>query len=766
MINIHVNDPGHVALRRAGRVAIVFPVAFAIGNYAVGDTSTALYCAFGSFGLLSLTDFGGRRKRRLLYYCILGVVSVVNISFATLCSQVLAVSIASMAVAAFVMLFAGLINAYVVAMTSAMLLMYVLPVTVPGDIDTIPYRLAGFGIAWALSVPAALFLWPYFSRNVFRPKAAQACEALAGVLEALPVGSAVSPAAGEEAARRFQALRDVLSALRQQWLATPFRPTGTTEAERAVARLMNELDWLYGLLAPPIGHPDAPPVLYGHVRTREDAAVVGACAVLLQDCGAALIELRHAPRPQRVAESAEAALLSLERQLPNLAVPDHPVDHQAQSTEWLTALAPSFRLRALTYTTASLAADVAVAIGDREAAPPDPRQADSPRLWRQVIEATTPALSGTWDSLRRYLTPRSVWFRNSVRGAVALAGAVAVAGGFDLQHGFWVVLAALTVLRTKASGTQATALRAVAGTLLGFVIGAAIVYPDWADGDFLWAVWPITIFFAAWGGTISLILGQAAFTVMVVILFNLLGEGWRVAVVRIEDVLIGCAVAVGAGFLFWPHGAGAALADRLAAAYRSSVALLAAVLRGAARRADLANSLAAPRRAALADSALLDDAVRQYLSEHGTLRLSKEDLVTLIGGASRVRMIAHSLLDAVRANTAELVDGFDWQQVSALGAYEDLLSRDLTAVQAWYAALSDALSSGGQVLPPYALDMSAHGCILGELRDAAAADKRVIRPALTLVLVGQHLDYLARLEGRLEPAAERVAGWRRVAWWR
>ena len=349
---------------------------------------------------------------------------------------------------------------------------------------------------------------------------------------------------------------------------------------------------------------------------------------------------------------------------------------------------------------------------------------------------------------------------------MALAGAVAVAGGFDLQHGFWVVLAALTVLRTKASGTQATALRAVAGTLLGFVIGAAIVYPDWADGDFLWAVWPITIFFAAWGGTISLILGQAAFTVMVVILFNLLGEGWRVAVVRIEDVLIGCAVAVGAGFLFWPHGAGAALADRLAAAYRSSVALLAAVLRGAARRADLANSLAAPRRAALADSALLDDAVRQYLSEHGTLRLSKEDLVILIGGASRVRMIAHSLLDAVRANTAELVDGFDWQQVSALGAYEDLLSRDLTAVQAWYAALSDALSSGGQVLPPYALDMSAHGCILGELRDAAAADKRVIRPALTLVLVGQHLDYLARLEGRLEPAAERVAGWRRVAWWR
>ena len=54
---------------------------------------------------------------------------------------------------------------------------------------------------------------------------------------------------------------------------------------------------------------------------------------------------------------------------------------------------------------------------------------------------------------------RSVWFRNSARGAVALAAAVAVAKVSDVQHAFWVVLGTLSVLRTSATATGQTALR-------------------------------------------------------------------------------------------------------------------------------------------------------------------------------------------------------------------------------------------------------------------------------------------------------------------
>ena len=70
---------------------------------------------------------------------------------------------------------------------------------------------------------------------------------------------------------------------------------------------------------------------------------------------------------------------------------------------------------------------------------------------------------------------RSVWFLNSLRGALALAAAVAVADLSGVQHGFWVVLGTLSVLRTSAASTGSTAWRALAGTVVGFVVGAALL---------------------------------------------------------------------------------------------------------------------------------------------------------------------------------------------------------------------------------------------------------------------------------------------------
>ena len=72
----------------------------------------------------------------------------------------------------------------------------------------------------------------------------------------------------------------------------------------------------------------------------------------------------------------------------------------------------------------------------------------------------------------RHASLRSVWFFNSLRSALALAVAVAVADVSGVQHGFWVVLGTLLVLRTSASATGATAWRALAGTVVGFVVGA------------------------------------------------------------------------------------------------------------------------------------------------------------------------------------------------------------------------------------------------------------------------------------------------------
>ena len=75
---------------------------------------------------------------------------------------------------------------------------------------------------------------------------------------------------------------------------------------------------------------------------------------------------------------------------------------------------------------------------------------------------------------------------------------------------------------------------------------------------------------------ISFAAGQAGFTLVVVILFNIIAPiGWKVGLTRIEDVAIGCAVSIVVGLLFWPRGATAALGRALSDAFVTSSGYLA-----------------------------------------------------------------------------------------------------------------------------------------------------------------------------------------------
>ncbi len=153
---------------------------------------------------------------------------------------------------------------------------------------------------------------------------------------------------------------------------------------------------------------------------------------------------------------------------------------------------------------------------------------------------------------------RSVWLRNSLRGAIGVAVAVLVAKVTGVQHGFWVVLGTLAVLRSNALGTGAIALRAIAGTSLGFIVGGALLVAIGDNDTALWIVLPFAVLLASYAPLrISFLAGQAAFTVLLAVLFNIVQPtGWRVGLVRVEDVAIGCAVSLVAGFLLWPRGAG------------------------------------------------------------------------------------------------------------------------------------------------------------------------------------------------------------------
>ena len=148
-------------------------------------------------------------------------------------------------------------------------------------------------------------------------------------------------------------------------------------------------------------------------------------------------------------------------------------------------------------------------------------------------------------------------------------------------------------------------LAALAGTVAGFVIGGILLALIGTNTTLLWCVLPAAVFVAGIApAAISFAAGQAAFTLTLVILFNIIAPaGWQVGLLRVEDIALGCAVSLVVGTLFWPRGARSALRRALAEAYVEQRGLPGrrgdlrdAALRRPGQRADAAGPGGVPRR--------------------------------------------------------------------------------------------------------------------------------------------------------------------------
>src|SRR6266511_123312 len=332
-----------------------------------------------------------------------------------------------------------------------------------------------------------------------------------------------------------------------------------------------------------------------------------------------------------VAAAATGALLTFVLPVtlpaPNSAIPERPADTPAGQVP--RALDAPFRIRALTYAARQAAAYGLLASG-----------AGVPELDHLDVAQPPPARAALETTERltiEHASVRSVWFRNSVRGAVGLAVAVYIVQRTGLQHGLWVVLGTLSVLRSNALGTGWSIVSALAGTAVGIVVGALLVIGIGTHEAVLWGVLPVAIFLAAYAPrAISFAAGQAGFTVVLFLLFNIIQPvGWSVGLVRVEDVAIGFAISLLVGLLFWPRGAAAVLLDDLATAYARGVDYVVAT----ARRLSEGGDSDASRAGRAADAALhrLDDAFRQYLAERSATAYNVEDVAALVGSAARVR---------------------------------------------------------------------------------------------------------------------------------
>jgi hypothetical protein len=325
----------------------------------------------------------------------------------------------------------------------------------------------------------------------------------------------------------------------------------------------------------------------------------------------------------------------------------------------------------------------------------------------------------------------------------------------DVEHGFWVVLGTLSVLRSNAIGTGATAVRAIGGTTVGFVVGSAIMAGVGSHTAALWALLPVAVLLSGVAPSmISFAAGQAGFTLVVVILFNIIEPtGWRVGLTRVEDVAIGCGVSIVVGLLFWPRGAMAALGNALSEAFVTSSGYLADAvnrLTSTARVVDTLPGQRASHRAYLR----LDDAFRQFLVERGAKVIPVEDVANLFTGSNRIRLAAFTLAALpvlpIEPGQAEL------ESVALAGA---VLRDSYASSHRWYEEFGELLSGRrGALDPPPSHDATLHGALCRAFDDARRRRRGdEMRCILQMLWADELLESQGQVQGDLAASADLFA---------
>ena len=724
-----------VAVHRGVRAAIVPPATFALALLVIRDVQVATFALFGCFALLVLADFGGPRRPRAVAYATATLVGAALVALGTAVSPSLVAGAVLMFAIAFTLATAGAFGGYLAAAQGALLLAFVLAVSLPAGTAAITTRVAGWALAGAVSTLAGVFFWPTFERQQFRSRAAKACTAIADLVDAA-LGKR-----NTDGTPYVEHARAAIEAIRAGYGAHALRPAGPTRRDQAFVELVTELDQIIALVARPVRDGGVqvtrPCTDEGDVLAAEVVdSVRGAGSVLTGGPApdiAALVTARRAHRAalDRLAAEQLAASRSADEILDGL-----DVDHT---------------LRIVSFVTISLGVNAIVATGGR---PED----DATLPIELQVEEVQGGAQRVATKLRAHLDPTSTVLHQSIRTAVGLTLSVVLARTLGLSHAFWVVLGTLSVLRSNALGTGRSTVQALAGSVVGFVLGGLFSVAAGTNTTVEWLGLPIAVFLASYAASaIGFAAGQAGFTILVIIVFNLISPaGWQVGLARIEDVALGTAISVVVGFLLWPRGARRDFLRATAGLYRAMAAYVGRAF-GGVLAADPPGDVADARAATLRARDRAGEAFGTFLTERGAKPLDTHTAAELVAAGSQA-LLAGDALGVVAA------EGY------RAGAYADRATTVDDAVDALLSqieALAGELDHGADGASPVdpVSSASLRDAELGGLRRAQAGTLEVSN-AMAVVIACEWIQNLARLLTDLEVRVDESARAMQVRWWR
>lgn len=156
------------------------------------------------------------------------------------------------------------------------------------------------------------------------------------------------------------------------------------------------------------------------------------------------------------------------------------------------------------------------------------------------------------EFLRELVNFNTQQFKYALRVATGLSIGVFLFKFFNINHGYWIPLTMIIVIQPYYGATRKKSIERIVGTVAGILLGGVIMLLPLPHQVFV-GLLVVVSFFVAYFLRNNYKVGVFFVTIMMVILMQLSQQGsWELIGWRILSTLIGAALAITAGYVFWP----------------------------------------------------------------------------------------------------------------------------------------------------------------------------------------------------------------------
>lgn len=663
------------AIGRGVRVALVLP--FVMGVLTVmGFKQAAFLGAFAVVTLLVTSDFSGPRGERAASMATTATAGGITLILGILLADNVWILIPTALVLGVLVVLLGALRGFLSQATVPILLPFFIGATSVPSFDSLRNMLGGWCFGAAVSIAAGVTLWPYYPRLVLQESVAEAMRAQADLMAAMWAPGADADSAAEP----FQRAEDGVSATQALYAGQLRRPGSAYRRERFLVRLVEETRRLrIGLRMAYRRLPMTP--------TRADRAVIEVTAETMRAAAdvaqASESDLTPFHQLDEARSQHREGIIDTVRE--DLAAGDGEVAAEHATT--------AFRPRVVSLLAQSAVRDAGVMYGKVRVPHLTIRGERLPTVVQQIEPG---------KRLRAELTWSAPWMRNALRLGIAVAVALAIVKYTGAERGYWVVLGTLSVLRMDLRGTGKSSWQVVQGQLLGFVLGIVLIEAVSGRPWLAWALLPVLAGLQGYmANNVSVVWQQAGFTALLVDMVSLSTPLRSIALLRLEDVALGMAVAIIVSLLVFPRGLVPRVQESLLASVTASADFLVKAVEVVQQRtagvtpepADLGG--AAARKAHELTSETIDLALAQGIGQGARTMLWQRLLVM----CEYVTYIAEVVATVGRAYPADQPATRAGQHLIEVA--QDLRPRLVASAQALFDTADHAADASLATLPDY-----------------------------------------------------------------